>query len=411
MSQYDSLRLDGATHIIVLGKRSDFAGLPRHFVIVERSELANTLRPFSSPKAADLPRLKQFYLRVSLSKQLPQADDFAGHFAAALLAAGYCAVRVKKDQGGPSLPVALARDIKPIDAQSFHGASPEDKYARVLEMVPQHLPGEMKGAFAELVSPAAIGTTVAILVVWAGSHAIGVGFAIDVLLLAIGFAMVGWSIFSAVGDVIEFFEIMESARNEADLNRAAQKLAGAIAALGVGTFIAILTRGAGRIAAARKGSVARKSGGSGGGAAASEAEIAKYRPKTEDSAPRKKRNKENSVADRSESQEAKAAPGSNWGVPESIKEKLPRDWESKPNKKKVGQRWQDPNNKGNGVRIDQGDPNSRYPSQQVDHVIVRKDGRVIGRDGKPIEGSIKDNAEQAHIPLSEYEKWGNWGEP
>ncbi|WP_192816485.1 hypothetical protein [Cupriavidus basilensis] len=82
-----------------------------------------------------------------------------------------------------------------------------------------------------------------------------------------------------------------------------------------------------------------------------------------------------------------------------------------PNKKGVGFRWQDPKNQGNGVRIDKGDPNVSQPTQQVDHVIVRSNGKVIGRDGKPIEGSIKYNAAQAHIPLSEYKKWKNWNSP
>ena len=299
MTKFDSLQLDGLSHFIVLGKRSDFSGLPKHLLILDRYELANTLRPFTTPRASDLPRLKQLYRRVSPSQKMPEADDFAGHFAAALLAAGYCGVKVKKDVAGPSLPVAAVSDIKPVEVTTFHAASPEDKYARVLELVPQHLPGEMKGAFAELVSPEAIGVTVAILVVWAGSHAIGVGFAIDVLLIAIGFAMVGWSIFGAVGDVIEFFEIMESARSDADLNRAAQKLAGAIAALGVGTFIALLTRGAGRIAAARKANVARKPKG-GGGAPDSRPVPQSALPKTENR-PRKARRKASSdLGDESE---------------------------------------------------------------------------------------------------------------
>lgn len=98
-------------------------------------------------------------------------------------------------------------------------------------------------------------------------------------------------------------------------------------------------------------------------------------------------------------------------MPESVTNKFPSGWGNKANKKGVGTRWQDPNNPGNGVRIDQGNPNHSLPSQQVDHVIVRRDGQVIGRDGNPIQGSIKENAEQAHIPLSEYENWKSWNSP
>lgn len=98
--------------------------------------------------------------------------------------------------------------------------------------------------------------------------------------------------------------------------------------------------------------------------------------------------------------------------PDEASEKVPPEWgPGNPNKKGVGQRWEDPSNQGNGIRIDQGNPNHSLPSQQQDHVIVRVNGQVIGRDGKPITGSIQDNAEMAHIPLEEWLKWTNWSHP
>jgi RHS repeat-associated protein len=100
-----------------------------------------------------------------------------------------------------------------------------------------------------------------------------------------------------------------------------------------------------------------------------------------------------------------------WSVPKSVTKKLPSNWSSKPNKKGIGTRWQDPNNPGNGVRIDKGNPNHSLSSQKVDHVVVRRNGKVIGRDGKAIQGSVKNNAEQAHIPLSEYKSWNSWDSP
>ncbi|WP_180296634.1 VENN motif pre-toxin domain-containing protein, partial [Snodgrassella alvi] len=104
--------------------------------------------------------------------------------------------------------------------------------------------------------------------------------------------------------------------------------------------------------------------------------------------------------------------GGKWHIPESTAAKFPESWGTPvPNKKGIGFRWQDPTNKGNGVRIDQGNPNVSQPTQQVDHVIVRYNGKVIGRDGKPINGSIADNAEKAHVPLSEYKKWKKWNSP
>jgi hypothetical protein len=104
--------------------------------------------------------------------------------------------------------------------------------------------------------------------------------------------------------------------------------------------------------------------------------------------------------------------GSEWSVPANATSKFPPSWgEGVPNKKGVGMRWQDPDNLGNGVRIDQGNPNSSQVSQQVDHAVVRYKGQVIGRDGTPIQGSIKQNPVDAHIPLSEYIKWKTWYSP
>ncbi|UAL30922.1 hypothetical protein K8W59_05345 [Nocardioides rotundus] len=92
--------------------------------------------------------------------------------------------------------------------------------------------------------------------------------------------------------------------------------------------------------------------------------------------------------------------------------KLPSSWgPGLPNSKKVGTRWFDPAApKANGVRIDQGSPGSLYPSQQVDHVIVRSGGNVLGPDGLPITGSIKQNP-QAHIPLDDWLSWSSWNAP
>jgi RHS repeat-associated protein len=80
-------------------------------------------------------------------------------------------------------------------------------------------------------------------------------------------------------------------------------------------------------------------------------------------------------------------------------------------KKGVGTRWTDPANPGNGIRIDQGNPLNSQVTQQVDHVVVRYNGQVIGRNGQPISGSIAQNAEQAHIPLTEWQTWNTWFAP
>ena len=110
---------------------------------------------------------------------------------------------------------------------------------------------------------------------------------------------------------------------------------------------------------------------------------------------------------------SQVAPRTTSWLDDAATSKVPSGWGTgRPNKKGVGTRWVDPANpKTNGIRIDQGNPASPLTTQQVDHVVVRSGGEVIGRDGNPISGSIRDNYEMAHIPLDEWLTWSTWNAP
>jgi hypothetical protein len=99
-------------------------------------------------------------------------------------------------------------------------------------------------------------------------------------------------------------------------------------------------------------------------------------------------------------------------LPSEASAKVPSSWGSATaTKKGVGVRWSDPANpKGSGIRIDQGDPALPNPSQRVDHVVVRSEGKILGPDGNPIPGPLKDHPE-AHIPLDVWKTWKTWNRP
>ncbi|WP_409463203.1 hypothetical protein [Amycolatopsis sp. GA6-003] len=113
-----------------------------------------------------------------------------------------------------------------------------------------------------------------------------------------------------------------------------------------------------------------------------------------------------------------AGPGSkgasSW-IDQSKLKNVPGHWgEGIPNQKGVGTRWFDPANpKGTTLRIDKGNPAHKYPSQQVDHVRVTENGKIIGRGGEvfPPGTKVTDVWEQAHIPLDEWITWRYWNRP
>lgn len=120
------------------------------------------------------------------------------------------------------------------------------KMERILSYLPEYLGEDTAKEFMGLLDPVTIGITIALLI---GAFLSGIGGAV---LLAVGFAFAGWSIFGAIREFGRFAEAYGDAKDERAYRACAQILSRAIAALGVGTFVAIVTRGAGRVARMRR---------------------------------------------------------------------------------------------------------------------------------------------------------------
>ncbi len=130
---------------------------------------------------------------------------------------------------------------QPISSMGF-----TEKVALVFQRMPQYLPEAARSEVAGLITPMTIGVTVGSVV----AVIVG-GPIVQGILLAVGFAVVGWSIFRAIGDILDFIDETRNATTQADIDSAARKLAAAASALGIGAVIGFLSRGAGRIAAQR----------------------------------------------------------------------------------------------------------------------------------------------------------------
>jgi hypothetical protein len=93
-----------------------------------------------------------------------------------------------------------------------------------------------------LLSPANLAILVGTLVVWAGSHAFGVGEAVDLVLLVGGVLFLGLAVFDVATELGNFLTVTSSARDDQDLDQAASHLARAIAIVGVAAFVALIAK-------------------------------------------------------------------------------------------------------------------------------------------------------------------------
>lgn len=127
---------------------------------------------------------------------------------------------------------------------SVSGLPLEERFSQVLWRTAGKLPGEVGQEFTQMLTPTTLAIMVGVLVVWAGSHAVGVGFFADVIMVLGGVALVGWQIYAVADDFYHFVTITYSARTEDDLDRAAEHLANFVAVVGVAVLLALLTKGA-----------------------------------------------------------------------------------------------------------------------------------------------------------------------
>ena len=96
--------------------------------------------------------------------------------------------------------------------------------------------------FMQLFTPMNIGITAFVLAAWAGSHAVGIGEGIDLVLLVVGAFTIGWQVGDVAKDLGSYLKIAANARGDADLDLAAGHLARAVTALGVTVFIALVMK-------------------------------------------------------------------------------------------------------------------------------------------------------------------------
>ena len=113
----------------------------------------------------------------------------------------------------------------------------------VLRKAATLLPGDVGSRLLSLISPTSLAVMAGVVIVWAGSHFVGVGEIADVILLAAGWIMVGGAALTGGRKLLDFAVTTQSAKTTADLDRAAKDLADAITILGVDVVLGLLLKG------------------------------------------------------------------------------------------------------------------------------------------------------------------------
>ena len=119
-----------------------------------------------------------------------------------------------------------------------------DRLVTAARLAIPHVPADMRGQFAAMLSPEAVATTGGILTAWALSHACGVGEAADLIVAGLGAIFIGWSAVDAAKDLYRYATLAASADDLSQLEAAGQCLARAVAIIGVNTLLVLLAKGA-----------------------------------------------------------------------------------------------------------------------------------------------------------------------
>ena len=119
----------------------------------------------------------------------------------------------------------------------------EERLAAVFSRTEGKLGPEVARQLRMLIEPTSLAIMAGVIVVWLGSHAFGVGEAIDIVLGTAGYVAIGFSVFEGMDELVAFAHGTMSARSDADYDRAASHLARAVGILGIQAVLAVLMRG------------------------------------------------------------------------------------------------------------------------------------------------------------------------
>jgi len=138
-----------------------------------------------------------------------------------------------------------------VTSAAIIGMSDTDKIGAAIHRALPHIPSDARAIVSSFLQPQTLAIIAGTLVVWAGSHAFGIGEIVDIILLGVGVVALGFAVFEGAAELYDFTVDALGARPDRDLEKAGQHFARAVTLLGVSTLQAILLRGQGRAVISR----------------------------------------------------------------------------------------------------------------------------------------------------------------
>ncbi len=135
----------------------------------------------------------------------------------------------------------------PKKQKDINQLSTQDKLGEALNRALPLLPKEVREQVQELASPESVSAITTIGAVYVASHAIGVGELGDAAVLGVGAVALGSEAINVAKDLSRFVQDATQAKNETDLDRAAEHLASAVSKVSVDTIVAVLAHKAGKV--------------------------------------------------------------------------------------------------------------------------------------------------------------------
>jgi hypothetical protein len=120
----------------------------------------------------------------------------------------------------------------------------EKRLEEILTRTLPKLGPEARAQLQAVINPTSLAIISGVLIAWVVSHAVGIGEIIDIIILVVGIAAIGFAVFTGLDYLYDFAVGVYRAKTKHDLDKAADDLAKAISILGIQTVLAILFRGA-----------------------------------------------------------------------------------------------------------------------------------------------------------------------